>query len=408
MKRPWARAQDAAGVAEEEQRMRIAHRRLLVLMIGASALATACSGGGATTAPSASTGTATEAPASVAPSGSGAAQGGLPLTGPLKDGSTFTLAPRIADKLTNGEKINYVFSYQSASIPLFSAQYKAGYDKTLAEAQDILPMNGQAIAPVSESGIDVPAQIAQIEALVNTDQVDCLSIEPPDSNAFTAITNSTLAKGIPVFTVGVTSNGNEFTNFTQIPEKEGKQAAEIVLKWMEDNDKDLKVFAVSGGDPTAFWAQGRMKFFRETILAAIPDATFVNDETNALATTFDAAETLDAYKAFIAGNPTVQFIENVDIGAEHAFRAIKEAGKEGEIHTIGWNVSLGQLDAIDAGTQVAALDQKWSEQAGFGALACAELLKNGKVLPNSQELLPVTKENSAQAREDLQAILDAS
>jgi ABC-type sugar transport system substrate-binding protein len=133
---------------------------------------------------------------------------------------------------------------------------------------------------------------------------------------------------------------------------------------------------------------------------------FLNDETNPLATTFDAAGTLDAYKSFLAGNPTVDFIENVDIGAEHAFRAIKEANLEGKIHTIGWNVSLGELDAIDAGTQVAALDQKWSEQAGFGALACAEYLKNGKVLPNTQVLLPVTKANSAQARIDLQKILD--
>jgi ribose transport system substrate-binding protein len=174
---------------------------------------------------------------------------------------------------------------------------------------------------------------------------------------------------------------------------------------MKANNTDLKTFAVSGGDPTAFWAQGRMKYFKETIMAAIPDAKFVNDETNALATTFDPAKTYDAYKAFLAGNPEVDFIENVDIGAEHAFRAIKDAGKEGKIHTIGWNVSLGQLDAIDAGTQVAALDQKWSEQAGFGALACAEFLKNGKILPNTQELLPVTKETSPKAREDLKKVL---
>ncbi|MEJ7696739.1 MAG: hypothetical protein WKF78_09045 [Candidatus Limnocylindrales bacterium] len=58
---------------------------------------------------------------------------GLPLVAPLKDGTTFTLAPRTAAKLASGEKINYVFSYQSASIPLFSAQYKAGYDKTIVE-----------------------------------------------------------------------------------------------------------------------------------------------------------------------------------------------------------------------------------------------------------------------------------
>ncbi len=36
---------------------------------------------------------------------------------------------------------------------------------------------------------------------------------------------------------------------------------------------DLKVFAVSGGDPTQFWAQGRMKgFVDDGIKAAIPDA----------------------------------------------------------------------------------------------------------------------------------------
>jgi ABC-type sugar transport system substrate-binding protein len=387
--------------------MRIETRRVVALSLSVGLMAVACSSSAAPSAAPASVPAASDAAPSTAASAAPSAAAGLPFTATLKDGSTFTLAPRIADKLAAGEKPNYVFSYQSASIPLFSQQYKAGYDKTIVDAQAILPMNGQAIAPVSESGIDVPAQIAQIEALLNTDQIDCLSIEPPDSNAFTAITNTTLSKGVPVFTVGVTSNGNEFTNFTQIPEKEGTQAAEIVLKWMQDNGKDLKVFAVSGGDPTAFWAQGRMKYFKETIMAAIPDARFVNDETNALATTFDAAKTLDNYKAFLAGNPDVQFIENVDIGAEHAFRAIKEAGKEGQIHTIGWNVSLGQLDAIDAGTQVAALDQKWSEQAGFGALACAEFLKNGKILPNSQELLPVTKETSAQARKDLQAVLDA-
>ena len=80
----------------------------------------------------------------------------------------------------------------------------------------------------------------------------------------------------------------------------------------------------------------------------------------------------------------------------------------GKINTIGWNVSYGQLDAIDEGIQVAALDQKWSEQAGFGALACADFLKNGIVRPNTQELFPVTKANSAEARAALDAVLGAT
>ena len=182
------------------------------------------------------------------------APGNWPASGTLKDGSTFTLAPRIADKLANGGDINYVFSYQSPSIPLFSAQYQAGYTTTLPQAQAILPsLKGQIIAPTTDAtGIDVPQQLAQIQALIDTDSIDCLSIEPPDSNAFTALTNQAIAAGIPVFTVGVSSNGNELTNFTQIPSLEGAQAANIVLQWMKDNNKDIKVFAVSGGDPTSF------------------------------------------------------------------------------------------------------------------------------------------------------------
>lgn len=114
-----------------------------------------------------------------------------------------------------------------------------------------------------------------------------------------------------------------------------------------------------------------------------PDAVFKNDETTGLATTYDPAPTYDAYKAFLAGNPDVQFIENVDIGAEHANRAIADAGLAGKVFTLGWNVSYGQLDGIEVGTQVVALDQKWSEQAGFGALACADFLANGIVRPST-------------------------
>jgi len=216
--------------------------------------------------------------------------------------------------------------------------------------------------------------------------------------------NDIMKSGIPVFTVGVESNGNEFTNFTQISNKEGHQAAGIIVDYMKKNNLDFKTFAVSGGDPTQNWAQGRMQGFIDGIKEAIPDAKFVNDAKNGLNVTYDPAGSYDAYKAFIQGNPDVQVIENVDISAEQAARAIKDSGNLGKMFAFGWNLSIGQLDAIDKGTQIVALDQQWGEQAGFGANACAELLKNGKVLPNSQELKPVTKENSAAAREEFMKI----
>ena len=375
--------------------MRFGSGRLLPLIAVTALIAVACgSTPAATTVP-------TDAP--VATDAATAAPQGAPYTAPLKDGSTFTLNPRVADKLAKGEPINYVFSYGSTAIPLFSPQYKAGYERTLPEAQKILAMNGQAIAPASAVQ-DSNEQIAQIDALFKADQIDCLSIQSTGDNAFTKIVNDIMATGIPVFTVGVQSNGNEFTNFTQISLKEGAQAAGIVVDYMKAHSLDFKVFAVSGGDPTQNWAQGRMQGFIDGIKAAIPDAKFVNDASTGLVTSYDPAGTYDAYKAFIQGNPEVQVIENVDIGGEHAARAIADSGNTGKMFSLGWNVSIGQLDAIEAGTQIVALDQQWGDQAGFGALGCAEFLKNGKILPNSNVLKPITTDNVVQARADFLAI----
>ncbi|MFN2629884.1 MAG: substrate-binding domain-containing protein [Gaiellaceae bacterium] len=323
----------------------------------------------------------------------------------LKDGSTFTLNKRIAGKVKKHQRINYVFSYQSSAIQGFSQQYLAGYKKTLSDANKIYPLSGKAIAPSVPAG-DIPQQISQIRALLATNQIDCLSIEPSNSTGFTSIADQVLKQGIPVFTVGVTSNGNELTNFTQIPLKEGATAAATVVAYMKKHHLKFKTFAVSGGDPSQFWAQGRMKGFRLGIQKAIPGAKFITTEQSPLGVTYDPAKTYDAYKAFLTGvGKTVDVIENVDIGAGYAARAIKDAGRAGKAYSVGWNVTPEQVDALKQGTQIALFDQKWPEQAGFGALACATFLKTGKVLPNTQHLSVVTKQNYKQALAELNKLL---
>jgi ribose transport system substrate-binding protein len=311
---------------------------------------------------------------------------------------TFKLSPAIAAKIKAHQKINYVFSYQGSGIALFSQQYAEGYKRGCAQGNKIYPLSCSSIAPVQT---DPNQQISQIESKLAANQIDCISIEPATSDAMTAITNKMMAQGIPVFTAGVTSRGHEFTNYTQVPQKEGTTAANAVLQWMKQNHKSLKVFAVSGGDPTQFWAQGRMKYFRLTIQKAIPGAKFLNTEKNAINTSYDPGKTYDAYKAFIQAHPDVQVIENVDIGAEHADKAIEDLGKTGQIFTVGWNVSTAQLDAIDKGVQIALFDQRWPDQAAFGGPACATFLKTGKILPNTQTLKVVTKGQVAAARKEL-------
>src|SRR5215207_3011691 len=97
--------------------MRIRSRGALTLLAAASVVVAACSTPAASVAPSEAAPT-DAAPASAAASdaaGSPTAEG-WPLTGTLKDGSTFTLHPRVAEKLAAGEPINYVFSYGSTAI----------------------------------------------------------------------------------------------------------------------------------------------------------------------------------------------------------------------------------------------------------------------------------------------------
>lgn len=320
------------------------------------------------------------------------------------DLGSFELAPSIAQKVADGEPFNYVFSYQSSAIANFSTQYAAGYEGTLDVASSILPMNSSSIAPAVPAG-DVPQQVAQIEALLNTDQIDCLAIEPADSNSFTDIAQRAIDAGIPVFTAGVTSNGPEFANFTQVPLEEGRTVADGVLTYMNDNGLEFDTFTVSGGDPSQFWAQGRMEGFQTRILEEIPDATFVNTFDNALTAPYDPAGALDAYKALLAGNPDIDVIMNADIGAEHAASAIADAGLQGQTFSVGWNVAPGSLDAIEAGTQIATYDQEWSQQAGFGAVACAVFLATGEVMPNTQHLTEVNSSNVDEARADLDLIL---
>ena len=327
----------------------------------------------------------------------------------LRDGSTFHLAPQIAARVKANQPLNYLFSYQSSSIQGFSQQYQAGFRRTQAAARAIYPkLQFASVAPSVNPG-DVQQQISQIEAQVNAGKVDCLSLNPLTDAGYTQITDQLMAKGIPVFTTGITTQGNELTNFTQIPLKEGAQAADAVLKYMKAKHLHFKTFAVSAGDPTLSWAPARAAGFQKRIMQAIPDAKFVTTSKNLLNVSYDAAKSLAAYNAFFSGaGKNVQVLLNVDITAGYAARVVTSMGHQGKTFTLGWNVTPEQIQAIKSGTEIALFDQKWWQQAGFGALACANFLKYGKVLPNTQKLEVVTKSNVSTALSQLNKILGKS
>jgi ABC-type sugar transport system substrate-binding protein len=314
-------------------------------------------------------------------------------TVPLHHGGTFKLAPSIVAKIKAHKPINYVFSYGSCSIQGFSQQYEAGYNASLPVANKIYPIKGTRLCP-PQTQQNVTQQISQIDALLNTGQIDCLSIEPQDSTSMASVVQQALAKGIPTFTVGLTTFGNELTNFTQVPQKEGATAAKTVLTYMKAHKLHFKTFAVSGGDPTQYWAVQRAKGFRLAIQKAIPGAKFVTTEKNMLNTTYTPGTTYDTYKAFLTGaGKNVQVIENVDIGGGIAAKVISDLGLKGKAFSLGWNDTPDQVAAIKAGTEIALFDQNWPQQAAFGAVACAQFMKTGKVFPNIQVEHGISKAN---------------
>ena len=67
----------------------------------------------------------------------------------------------------------------------------------------------------------------------------------------------------------------------------------------------------------------------------------------------------------------------------------------------GWNVTPDQVAALNNGTQIALYDQNWPQQAAFGAVACAQFAKSGKILPNTQQLTIINKANLASAQKKL-------
>ena len=130
---------------------------------------------------------------------------------------------------------------------------------------------------------------------------------------------------------------------------------------MKAHNLHFKTFAVSGGDPTQYWAQqpGEGLPSRGS-QEAIPGAKFVTTEKNMLNTTYDPAKTYDAYKAFLSGaGKNVDVIENVDIGA--GYRRPRDQGRRQGRQDLQRRLERDARPdrGPKNGTQIALFDQNW-------------------------------------------------
>ena len=341
----------------------------------------------------------------------------------LPDGSTFTLNQRIIDKAAAGETLNIVINNQGVGIPVFGAEQQIGTDRGCeGNADRGLTIACRLTGPPST---DQTAQLAELETLLTSDQVDCLGIQSYVPDAYVDIINKYIDAGIPVFTQNTDVPSSKRIAFFALNEFDaGVANGRTTAALVEEMGLSIGGIAMGSGGPEAPWAQDRMGGFRQGYMEAFPDADFrqtnVNDAGQVLdgiptGPGYTTQEVIDSVGPYLQANPDVNLFFHTDQGVEGVGEVIERGGMTGQQWGSGFNVSLRILDLIDAGIVLTTINQGFDNQAEAAVRACVDLLAEG-VRPDDPlaylDPIIITKdggggatETSAQAREKLLAVL---
>ena len=314
--------------------------------------------------------------ASEAPAGSPAASGDAwPTTGTLKDGSTFTLKQSIQDKLAlelgrrscerraDPVPVLVRLGQHPAVLAAVPRRLRAQHPRGAGD-------HAAALGHADRAGIGAPgrepADRADPGALGS--RAHRLPVDPVHRHRTPSRTSPTRswprASRSSPWASSRTATSSRTSPRSAM--NEGHQAAQIVLDWMEATGNDLKVFAVSGGDPPQNWAPGPDEGLHRRHQGRHPrrDVHQRRDHRPRRRPTI-RRPTYDAYTALCTATPSSSSSRTWTSAPSTPIAPIVDAGREGQVFTIGWNVSEGQLDAVEQGIQVAALDQKWADQAAL-------------------------------------------
>jgi ribose transport system substrate-binding protein len=361
--------------------------------------------------------------------GSAQAQGGVNEAAKsfaLPDGSTFTLAQRIIDKAAAGEPLNIVINNQGVAIPVFGAEQQIGTDRGCeANGDRGIAISCRLTGPPST---DQTAQLAELETLLASDQVDCLGSQSVGPDAYVDIINKYIDAGIPVFTQNTDVPNSKRIAFFALNEFDaGVANGRTTAALVQEQGLPIGGIAMGSGGPENPWAQDRQGGFRQGYLETFPDADFrqtnVNDKGQVLdgiptGPGYTTQEVIDSVGPYLQANSDVNLFFHTDQGVEGVGEVIERAGNAGKQWTSGFNVSPRILDLIDAGIILTTINQGFDNQAEAAVRACVDLLADGTIPPDPLAYLDpiiITKdggggatETAAEAREKLLRVLGES
>lgn len=289
----------------------------------------------------------------------------------------FTLASRIADKLKAGEKINIIDDIQGTALPIMGAEMRIGMQRACDKEQSRLGINCRLTGPVTTNS---GAQLAELETLLNGNQVDCLALQSPLPDQYVDVINKYVAAGIPVFTFNNDVPNSKRFAFYALSEKEagainGAQTANLV----KSQGLKIDTIAMGSGQPSGPWAQNRMAGFEEGYKSVFPNAKFFNDSKSGIPTgdNFTTKEVLNSVGPFLQAHPNVNLFFHTDQGVEGVGLVIKNQKLTGKVWTSGFNVSGPILDSIESGSTLVTIDQGFDNQAEAPVSACVDYLTTG-------------------------------
>lgn len=324
----------------------------------------------------------------------GAASGGTGAATIQYAGGTFTLSPRIAEKIQKKEPLNFVNSYPYITIAGASAQMQAGAEQAAADIEKKygVKVNTKVIGVPNP---DAPTQIGQIQSGLNANQYDCLAVDPNPPGAFVDLIKKAMDQGVPVFTVNgdteksariATSMTDDNPDAAAMANElqMGKIAGTYAIEWAEKNNQtfDGKKVALITGDATAPWAQGRLLGFVNTIKAKYPSVEIVGDPMNAYMVGFDTNVVLSKLQSFMTGHPDIFFYYSSDWGGVQIGQLIQRAGLQDKVFGLAFNLNAVYVQLLKDNLLIGTIDQRYDLQAKNWATMCADILFEHKAPPS--------------------------
>jgi ABC-type sugar transport system substrate-binding protein len=168
---------------------------------------------------------------------------------------TFVLSERIARKVAAGEKLVFKCSTWDPSAPFFK-DVRDG----MAQAESEFPIDYKMVGPAD--GV-VEKQIAELETLIQAEQVDGLAVSCGDADILSPLIDKAWAKGIPILTYDNDSpNSKRLAYVGFIHPDIGKLGGEAMVKLHPKKTGKLAFFAAF---PEGVYARGRIEGFRSVM-----------------------------------------------------------------------------------------------------------------------------------------------